>query len=198
MISNKEYMKKQEYSCGAAVAVFLLLAGAAAAGNLIANGDFSQPIENGWTTSSSGDNGTASIITGDVPYVDVAQTGKGRVSLYQIIVVDNLNLVFSFSGRFHAEASKEGYGALANLSVSYCDADTNTLGKTVFGLAAGNATLKDSETGHSIKTKTDNEWADYTLNISKELSTSLKAVDPQKVKFLRVGLAVDNGDTQGC
>jgi hypothetical protein len=191
-------MKKLKYSCGAVLALLLLLAGVAAADNLIANGDFSQPVENGWTTFSSGDNGSASVVSADVPYGDVAQSGKGRVSLYQLIPIDNLNLVFSFSGRFHTEVTKEGYGALANLSVIFCDADTNALGTTVFGRASGTAALPDSVTEHSIAARADNAWADYTLNIGKELSTNLKTVDRQKVKFLRIGLAVDNGDTQGC
>ncbi len=191
-------MKKLKYSCGLALALLLLLAGVASADNLIANGDFSQPIENGWTVYSTGDNGTASIVSAEVPYGDVAQSMKGRVSLFQVVPVDNLNLALSFSGKFHTEATKEGYGALAKVAVVYCDADTNTLGKTVFGRASGTAELKSGETEHSIIAKADNAWADYTLNVSKELSTNLKTVDHSRVKFLRIDLTVDNGETAGC
>jgi hypothetical protein len=191
-------MKKLKSSCGLALAVVLLAAGVASADNLITNGDFSQPIENGWITFSTGDNGTASIISAEVPYGDVAQSMKGRVSLFQVIPVGNLNVVLSFSGKFHTEATKEGYGALAKVAVVYCDADTNTLGKTVFGRASGSAELKSNDTEHSISAKADNAWADYTLSISKELSTNLKKVDKEKVKFLRIGLTVDNGETAGC
>jgi hypothetical protein len=191
-------MKELKSNFGAALALLLLLAGSASADNLMANGDFSQPIDNGWAVFSTGDNGTASIISAAEPYGDVAQTNKGRVSLYQVIPVDNLNLVFSFSGRFHAEVTEEGYGALAKVAVVFCDADTNTLGKTVFGRASGVAELKNGETEHSIVAKADNKWANYSLNISKELSTNLKKVDHDKVKFLRIGLTVDNGETAGC
>jgi len=191
-------MKKLKYSCGLALAFLLLLAGVASADNLITNGDFSQPVDNGWTVFSTGDNGTASIVSAEAPYGDVAQTNKGRVSLYQVIPVDNLNLVLSFSGKFHTEVTKEGYGALAKVAVVYCDADTNTLGKTVFGRASGIAELKSGETEHSIIAKADNKWADYTLNIGKELSTGLKKVDHEKIRFLRIGLTVDNGETAEC
>jgi hypothetical protein len=176
----------------------LLLSGLARADNLIANGDFSQPIDNGWTVFSTGDNGTASIVTGDAPYGDVSQSFKGKVTLYQVIPVDNLNLELSFSGKFHTEVTKEGYGALAKLAVVYCDADTNTLGKTVFGRASGIAELQSGDTEHSIVAKADNTWADYALDLGKELSANLKKVDRSKVRFLRIGITVDNGEPTGC
>jgi hypothetical protein len=176
----------------------LLAGGTALAGNLITNGDFSQPVDSGWTVSSSGDNGTASTVAVGEPYGNVSQSFKGRVSLYQVIPVEDLNLEFSFSGRFHAEADKEGYGALAKVAVAYCDADTNALGQTVFGRAAGSAVLENDETRHSITAKADKAWADYRLNLTKELSANLSGIDPSKVKFLRIGLIVDNGDLPGC
>jgi hypothetical protein len=176
----------------------LVAGGTALAGNLIMNGDFSQPIDSGWTVSSSGDDGTAAIAAADEPYGFVSQTMKGRVSMYQVIPVENVDAEFSFSGRFHAEVTKEGYGALAKVAVVYCDADTATLGKTLFGRAAGSSALESDKTQHSIVAKADKTWTDYRLSIAKELSKNLTGVDASKVKYLRIGLIVDNGELTGC
>lgn len=176
----------------------LLISSTALAGNLLVNGDFSQPLDSGWTVYSTGDNGIASIAAVDEPYGFVTQTMKGRVSMYQVIPIEDLNAELSFSGRFHAEATKEGYGSLAKVAVVYCDADTETLGKTVFGRATGTAELVSDKTQHSIVARADKKWADYRLNISKELSTNLAGIDASKVRFLRIGLIVDNGELAGC
>jgi hypothetical protein len=176
----------------------LFASSTASAANLVTNGDFSLPLDSGWTVFSTGDNGTAAIAAADEPYGYVAQTTKGRVSMYQVIPVTDLDADLTFSARFHAEANKEGYGALAKLAVVYCDADTEMLGKTVFGRAAGTAVLESDETQHSIVAKADKRWADYKLNLGKEVSKNLTGVDASKVRFLRIGLTVDNGELAAC
>jgi hypothetical protein len=181
-----------------AAALVSALPAAAPSPNLIRNADFSKPLEEGWTTSSTQAEPEIEIRGGETTTIRVHQFYKGYTSLSQIVPVKDLNLEFSFSGWFATNVNKPEFGALAGIGVAYYSADTELLGRTLVYRATATEPLKGGDDLHLIRVKSDSAWGDYALNLNDEVAQNLKAVEPEKVALVRISLDADNGQEEGC
>jgi hypothetical protein len=180
------------------LSLMLAFAGRAAAKNLVVNGDFSQPLETGWTVKSSSEAPTVEVRTEKTNSVRVYQMANGYTSLRQRVAVPNGKLRFSFSGWFSADVNKPDFGAMSNVTIAFLDADTNLLGQTTYARIIGESPLPKNDNTHIIPVKADSVWSDYSFNVGQELAKNLGEIDPEWVKYVDISLNVDNGTLPGC
>jgi hypothetical protein len=122
----------------------------------------------------------------------------GHRTLTQNVNLTKTGLVFSTRAKFSAQATKPDYYSYAAAVLTYLDAAGKSLGSTTIGFATAAAGWKNSATAHYIKAAKQDTYADYSLNLSEELASNLKGIDPAKVKRLRVQFTAYCSGTDAC
>jgi hypothetical protein len=183
-------------------ALFLALAGPAAAGELLVNGDFEQPLDVGWTDTALVEVGTYAFERSDT----FAQPSPGfaakaykmlarYASLYQTVDVADVNLALSFDARLKIGGGSSTCWPVASVWVRYADASGLELGNTRICLSSVYSTWTKSDTVSLIEiTDTTGAWHHYNLDLAQELTNHLSGVNPAEVKKVTIDLfAYDNG-----
>ena len=182
-------------------AFFLMLAGPAAAGELLVNGDFEQPLDVGWTDTAKVEVGTFLFERADTfgqptpGYAAKAYKMLARyASLYQTVDVPNVDLTLSFDARLKIGGGSSTCWPVASVWVRYADASGLELGNTRFYLHDQYATWAKSDTVSLIDVSdTTGAWHNYSLDLRQEL-THLPGINAEAVEKIAIDLyAYDNG-----
>ncbi|MCK4574804.1 hypothetical protein KAU34_00180 [candidate division WOR-3 bacterium] len=169
----------------------LLISSQVTAVEILTNGDFEQPLTNGWDESVSASNYTINRATNYDPDPDYEArvyqgTGSGYARLYQIVDIPATNLDFSANAKLYAWDNSGSAWAGAGLVLSYFDYSVMLLGETYICARSTQCPWSNSSTTHIIEAA-DSAWHDYSFNIENEL-TNLSGVNPSDVKKIRVSL----------
>ncbi len=183
-----------------AVILLAALVGLAAA-NLLANGDFEQPIGVGWDTTSNNLAGADTFFWTDTlgqpspgHAVSVRKYLLSYASMSQTVDVPGVNFTLTFDGRLKIGGGSSTCWPVAAFAVRYLDSTGASLGNTMLYLHDQYCTWAASDTQSLIDVKTPGEWTPFSLNIASELSAHLPGIDPAKVQKLTIDLyAYDNG-----
>jgi hypothetical protein len=183
-------------------ALLLMLAGPAAADELLMNGDFEQALDVGWTDTVELSAGLYAFERSDTfgqptsgYAAKVYKTLAYYASLRQTVDVPSADLTLSFDGRLKIGDGSSTCWPVASFWVRYADASGLELGNTRICLSSVYSTWAKSDTVSLIEiTDTTGAWHNYTLNLMEELTTKLPGIDPAAVKKITIDLfAYDNG-----
>ncbi len=173
--------------------ILFVLVGFTFATNLVANGDFEQPLTTGWLQSSSGSSITINRATTYDPDPDYEAyaykgAGSGFAKLYQVIDVATTDLGFSINAKVYAYDNNADTScwAAAAVIISYLDATGSILGDTRICMRTTPCPWVSTSTTHLI-TASDSLWHNYAFNIDDELA-NLPGVSPSDVKKIEIAL----------
>lgn len=184
----------------AALAI-LILAGTAVAENLLVNGDFEQPLTEGWVEDVRSIAGNYVIERAE----NLGQPEPGfaarsykylayHASLSQSVDVTDVDLVLTFDGKIMISGGSSTCWPAAAFIVSYIDGAESSLGRTLFLVQSEYSNWVESDSVHFIEPATPGAWDRFSLNISEELANHLPAVPAADVAKIKVDLfAYDNG-----
>ena len=183
-------------------ALFLTLALPAAAGELLVNGDFEQPLDVGWTDTVQLEAGTYRFDRTDT----LGQPSPGFValvykelaryaSLRQTVNVPDLNLDLSFDARLKIGGGSSTCWPVASFWVRYADSTGLELGNTRFYLHDQYATWTKSDTVDLVNVAdTSGAWQHYAINLKEHVASRLPGINADQVKKITLDLfAYDNG-----
>ncbi len=159
---------------------------------LLVNGDFEQPITEGWvhTTYGSGthtaDRNTTYHPDPDYEAMAYQYDNPGWSRLGQTVSVPGPMLLLSFWAKFEFAGGTSSCWPAACLSVCYLDASDLTLGETRY-VHSTYANWVPSST-LSLHDVVNPDWTEYNLDIIEELSNNLPGVAPGEVARIEVGL----------
>ncbi len=170
----------------------LLLAGVLFAQNLLVNGDFEQPLSNGWAIDSGGyyiyiDRATTYDPDPDYELRVEKQAGSGFARARQIVdipSVDNIN--FSVKAKLYAydnNADTLTYAAAA-VRIYYKNTSGTTLGETRICQFTAPCPWQNTPTCHLIITN-DSLWHTYSFSLSSELQ-NLPGVNPADIRKIEI------------
>ena len=176
--------------------ILVLIVGLCIASNFAVNGDFEQPLTNGWTQFNS--NGYGSITRGvgyhpDADYeVSVYRQGSGGYGagndrLYQTIdiIIPLTDIDFQVSLKLDAWDNGSSWAGAA-CALLYLDENSTTLGVTRICRESAGCPWVNTPTQHLIYAS-DTLWHDYSFNINTELQ-NLSGVDPSRVAKITIAL----------
>lgn len=162
------------------------------ASNYVVNGDFEQPITQGWYQSTAGSGYTITRGTGYDPdpdyeaYLNKATGSGGHAMIYQTRSIPTTNIEFSVHAKMYAWDNHSSAWAGATVIIAYLDASNAVLGQTRICYKSPQNPWQNSPTMHIIQVY-DSLWHDYNFNIEDELG-NLSDVEPEDVKKIRVAL----------
>jgi len=186
--------------------VVWLVIGAWSKEELIVNGDFEQPLSNGWTEETEG---TWSSIM-QSPYYDGDEDYEVKVSteagphcetyayLWQTVNTPNPHIVeFSGKAKFETVAyQSEGSWAVAQLIVVYADAGGNYLGDTrMYNYPYGS--WQSDATHHAIEIA-GGVWNEFSFNVGEEVDNNLSGVNSANVKKVQIKITANGFGAQIC
>ncbi|UCG41906.1 MAG: hypothetical protein JSU73_08430 [candidate division WOR-3 bacterium] len=172
-----------------------LLAGAAAAENLLVNGDFELPLDQGWSEDVRTEAGDHSFDRWDT----LGQPTPGyaaRVykylaryaSLYQVCDVPGVDLEFSFDGRFWIEGGSTTCWPTGAVILSYLDGTDAELGCTMILLRNQFNDWVESDTMNFYDVQVPGEWDSFGFSVAQEIEDNLPGVDAAEVSGVKVQL----------
>ncbi len=175
------------------LALFALAQPPARAANLVANGGFELPFAPDWVQSNTAASFSVDRGPGYDPDPDyeahiIQNTGSGWVRLSQTVWIPETDVVFSASFNFNSYATSTAWAGAA-LAIEYLDASEVRLGETRIGNWTHYCTWVNGPDQHLIGMPAL-MWMDYSFNVNEELG-NLPAVDPARVRFLRISLLTD-------
>ncbi len=176
--------------------LFLLVAVGSA--NYIVNGDFEQPLTNGWGQRTWGSYCTVNQARIYDPDPDVeAYAYKGNADgyslLFQVATVPSTNLNFSANVKLYAYDNNASAWTGASFKILYLNAANTILGETRICQLSAGCPWSNTRYRHLI-TVSDSIWHNYTFNINSELA-NLPGVNPSEVS--RIGVALFDS-TEWC
>jgi hypothetical protein len=183
-------------------AFFLMLAGPATADELMANGDFEQLIDVGWTDSVANEAGLFFFDRADTfgqPTPGFAAKVHKELARYaslrQTVDVADAGLTLTFDARLKIGGGSSTCWPVASVWVRYADATGLELGNTRICLSSVYSTWTKSDTVSLLEiTDTTGAWHNYSLDLTQELTTHLSGINPDNVKKITIDLfAYDNG-----
>jgi len=183
-------------------ALLLLLAGPAAAGELLVNGDFEQALDVGWTDTVENEAGLFAFDRADTfgqPTPGFAAKVHKELARYaslrQTVDVPNVDLTLTFDGRFLIGGGSSTCWPVASVWVRYGDAAGLELGNTRICLSSVYSDWTKSDTVSLIEiADTTGAWHNYTLELKDELTNHLPGINPDSVRKITIDLyAYDNG-----
>lgn len=183
----------------AALGVLLLASPARA--ELVANGDFEQPLDVGWTDTIVGFVGEGRFERADtfgqpVPgyAAKVWKTLAEYASLSQVVDIPDANVNLTFDARFSIGGGSSTCWPVAVFMVRYLDDAGNHLGKTRYYLHDQYCTWERRDTSSLIEITNPDQWGSYQLSVRDELQNNLAGINPDAVSKLCIELfAYDNG-----
>lgn len=188
-------------------------------GNLLVNGDFSQPWSVGWKRRMANlKRGSTKVSRDYLPAMGgnalhIRHKGKNRIQFIQEVKVAGLDLVFSTSFQMKSwEGMIIGFSGtgMASISLIYLDRKGKVIGAThlvnyvrnifadtpLIGVPRGPL---DTQAVHHIKVKNDNFYQDYTIDLMQEISNNLMAVDSNQIRKIAVVISAGANDRDaGC
>ena len=188
-------------------------------GNLLLNGDFSQPWRVGWKRrmanlrSGSTKVSVESLTAMGGNALHILHKGKNRIEFSQEIEVAGPELVFSASFQMKSwEGMFIGFSGtgMASISLIYLNQKGRPVGAThlvnyvrnifadtpLIGVPRGPT---DTQAVHHIKIENNKFYQDYRIDLLEEISNNLMAVDPSKIRKIRVIIAAGANDPNaGC
>lgn len=172
-----------------AVCLALALATPAYALDLLVNGDFELPLENGWTTTGGS---TVTVTRGPLYDPDpdfeaqVAQvTSSGEGTLAQTVDLPGLDTGFSVRMTCAVSSSPTAWAA-AGIGVVYQTASGTPLGETRIVACTRDCPWTSGPNLHLISAA-ENYWLEYSFNIAAEMSY-LPGIDPSLIRRVSVRL----------
>jgi hypothetical protein len=185
------------------VVLFLCLAvlvGILPAVEFIANGNFEQALDQGWTDTVVGTSGfgmferTDTMGCGSGCAARVYKTLASYAGLGQTVTIPNVNLTFSFDGRFRLAGGSSTCWPAAALFLRYQDASGNDLATTKFVLHNEFCSWGNNDTAHIVEIENPEVWNHHTLDIAQEISSNLPGLNAADVVQIQVQIyAYDNG-----
>ena len=182
--------------------LFLTLALPAAAGELLVNGDFEQPLDVGWTDTVQLEAGTYFFDRTDTLgqpspgfAVAVHKELARFAALRQTVDVADVGFVLSFDARLKIGGGSSTCWPVASVWVRYADAAGLELGNTRICRSSVYSTWTKSDTVSIIEiTDTTGAWNHYSLDLAQELANHLPGINSADVKKVTIDLfAYDNG-----
>ena len=173
------------------LALFAII-GLCSASVLLTNGDFEQPLSEGWFSSAPGTYSTverATTYDPDPDYEARAFDSLGSYAkLWQTVAIPTTDLEFSVStslDAFDNDADTLCWAGAA-ITVSYLDAYNTILGQTMICRFTTPCPWTNTSTCHLIVAPNSN-WETYSFNVDTEL-TNLPGVDPDAIHQIEVAL----------
>jgi hypothetical protein len=169
--------------------LLLLLVAFGSASVLIVNGDFEEPLSDGWSEIMSGA-GVMEITRGtgydpDPDYEVYSHKGDGTGSsiLYQITPIPTTDLEFSVNAKFYVFGTSSQCWSGAAVSISYLDASDSLLGWSRICARTIACPWVNNNSCHVIQAA-DTFWHNYAFNIEDELAylPSISATDIAKIQ----------------
>ncbi len=160
---------------------------------LVTNGDFEQPLTEGWEMIESGAGlHNAERDPGYHPDADyeamVSQiSGSGWTKLSQKVDVPNADVRVSFDAKFEYANSSSTCWPVASISIIYSDEDGNELGETRYYHHDAYCTWSSSATLHLVEVA-DPDWQQYEFDVLAEIEQNLPGVDAGLIRQLDVAL----------
>ena len=179
-----------------------MLAGPATADELMANGDFEQLIDVGWTDSVANEAGLFFFDRADTfgqPTPGFAAKVHKELARYaslrQTVDVADAGLTLTFDARLKIGGGSSTCWPVASVWIRYADASGLELGNTRICLSSVYSTWTKSDTVSIIEiTDTTGAWNHYSLDLAQELADHLLGINPADVKKVTIDLfAYDNG-----
>lgn len=171
------------------------------AGDFMTNGDFEQPLSNGWQQASGGSSITidrAVTYDPDADYEAQAYkgAGSGYARLYEIVSVPVTDMDFSANLKMYAYDNNADTlcWAAAALIVEYYNSSGTLLGDTRICMKTTPCPWTNSSTCHLIVVP-DSFWHSYSFNVDDEL-TNLPGINPANVA--RIGIALYDTTAHTC
>jgi len=173
------------------IITILALASFTFASQFLTNGDFEEPLMNGWQQSMYGAGSSINRGTdydGDPDYEAFVYkgTGDGYARLYQIVDVPTTDLEFSVNAKLYAYSTSASCWAGAAVVISYLNESDSLLGETMICYRSYACPWANTSTRHIIAV-TDSLWNNYALNIDDEL-LNLSGVDTADIARIQVSL----------
>lgn len=110
------------------------------------------------------------------------------MKLYQRVEVPQIDSVeFSVSCRLTAKTESDSLFAVAPVFLEFLDHSDSVLGETRIYIATPGCDWQNGPALHLISAPDSMNWHDYRFPLGEELE-SLPAVEPERVKAIRVGL----------
>jgi hypothetical protein len=181
-----------------ALALLALAAGARAT-ELIVNGGFEQPLEVGWSDTVYQQAGAWLFERSDTcgQPGNVARVRKdlaAYAALVQTVDVPDVDLVFSYSGRFRIGGGSSTCWPAAALILRYLGSGGIELGNTKYVLHNEFCTWGNSDTAHIIEVENPEVWVAYNLEIAREIADNLPGVNAAQVAQIKVEIySFDSG-----
>ena len=170
-----------------------LILGFAGAQNLLENGDFEQDLTVGWQWTYGGYgshlNDRQVWRHPDPDYEAWVQQydGEGWSKLYQIVDVTDVELDFSFIGKFEIGGSSSTCWPVGSVCIEYYNASQGLLGETRFYCHDAYCNWTPSSTLDLVPVSPSN-WEPWNLNIQEELTYNLPGVNSEDVA--KIGVAM--------
>lgn len=178
-----------------ALAGVLVVAGTATGDNLLVNGDFELPLDQGWSEDVRMEAGDFSFDRWDT----LGQPTPGyaaRVykylaryaSLYQVCDVPSVDLEFSFDGRFWIEGGSTTCWPTGAVILSYLDRTEAELGCTMILLRNQFNDWVESDTMNFYDVEVPGEWDSFGFSVAQEIEDNLPGVNAAEVSGVKVQL----------
>lgn len=183
------------------LSLVIVLAGAAppaATTDSLLNSRFTTSLAPAWTATSEDFVGWGKVEILKDGGVRLNKEMCGHRTLTQEVNLTTTDLVFSSRAKFNARTTDFRYRSTAAIVLTYLDSVDKPLGTTTIGHTAPATGWNNSSTAHYIRAAKPNTYADYSFNLSEELTTNLKGVNPAKVRRLRVQLIAHCSGTSAC
>jgi hypothetical protein len=178
---------------------FLLLVAFSSASVLIVNGDFEQPLTEGWSETTSGA-GVMEIVrgTGYDPDPDYELyihkgDGTGYTEVSQIAYIPTTDLEFSVNAKVYAYGTSSQCWSGAAVCLFYLDASDSVLGWTKICDRTVACPWTSNSSCHAIEA-TDTMWHNYSFNLDDELDLvpAVNRLDITKILVSVVAQCVDD------
>jgi len=172
--------------------ILFVLASICSASVLLTNGDFEQPLSNGWQLTEGGYYsvvGRATTYDPDPDYEACATDSFGSYAkLWQTVDIPTTDLQFSVNAKLNAYDNNADTlcWAGAAIVISYLDANGALLGDTKICRFTAPCPWANSPTSHLIIASNTN-WNPYSFNINSELS-NLPGINPADIAKIEVAL----------
>ena len=174
----------------------LLLAVCTWGAELVVNGDFELPPDNGWQEEAWGefpDTGNCRLRWRHRYHPDrdfevmLHKMLHQGYRLYQKVEIPGVDLGLSVTARLTSKTERESLYAAAAICVEYLDSRDSVLGETRIYSATSGCDWTNSPSLHLIRAPDSTSWHDYHLLLPDELER-LPGVAPDSIRSIRVSL----------